>query len=106
DLADAADVLGPVLRREPEIAVETVADVVAVQDERADPTLPERIVQRVRQCGLSGPREPGEPDGATAVAELRLALLAGHRMRVPDNIRRSCLCHSCSRWTAAPSRPS
>ena len=48
-LADAADVLGPVLGREAEVLVEAVADVVAVEDVGPDAALEETLLEIARR---------------------------------------------------------
>src|SRR5581483_2024129 len=91
DLADAADVLRPVLGREAEVGVQAVADVVAVEDVRAHAAVPERLFDRDRNRRLARPREAGEPHGAALVAGDLLAIVARDVSRMPDDVRRLAL---------------
>ena len=76
DLADPADVLGPVLGREAEVAVEPVADVVAVEDVGEAAVGEQPVLDGVGERALAGAGEAGEPDDRAAVAPVRFALLA------------------------------
>ena len=58
----ATDVLYPVGIGEPQVLVEAVADVVAVQEIGVAPQLVELALDDVGDGGLSCSREPGEPD--------------------------------------------
>jgi hypothetical protein len=88
DLADAPDVLGAILGREPEILVQAVPDVVAVEDVGADAALGEPLLEVDRDGGLARAREPGQPYGRALVTVQLLAILAVHRALVPDDVRR------------------
>ena len=86
DVGDTADVLDAVSVGEAEIAVEAVADVVAVEDEGVAAQLVEAFLQRVGDGGFAGAGEAGEPEDA---GRLRLLLgegLAGHINRLPVDV--------------------
>jgi hypothetical protein len=69
DLADAADVLGAVLRGEPEVAVQAVTDVVPVEDVGRDTALDQGPLDGERQGGLARAGQAGEPHRGGAVPE-------------------------------------
>ena len=71
DLADAADVLDAVGLREAEIAVEAVADVVAVEQEGVAAERVEAALDQVGDRRLARSGEAGEPEDAGALALLR-----------------------------------
>src|SRR5262249_41334531 len=98
-LADAADVLGAILGREPEVLVEAVTDVVAVQDVGAHAAFEEALLQVDGDRRLAGARQSREPDRTASVAVQALAILAGDRALVPHDVRRSLLCHAAGRFT-------
>src|SRR5262249_47543972 len=86
DLADAADVLGPIFGREAEIGVQAVTDVVAVEDVSAHAAIPERLLQRDRDGRLPGPGEAREPHRATLVTGDLLAIVSGDVAGMPDDV--------------------
>jgi hypothetical protein len=93
DLADAADVLGAVLRGEAQVLVEPVADVVAVEDVGAHAALAEPLLEIDRDGRLARAGKARQPDRAALVAVQLLAVLARHRALVPDDVGRFLLRH-------------
>ena len=63
-----------------------MAYVVAVEDVAADAAVEEFLGELVREGGLAGGREAGEPDDAAAVAVADIAVMARHEMVVPDDV--------------------
>jgi hypothetical protein len=84
DLADAADVLGAVGGREPEVGVEAVAHVVAVEQVGGTAGGHERALDLDRHGRLARPRQAREPDGRTGA----LAVGPSHGPVVPDDVVR------------------
>ena len=68
DLADPADVLDPVRVGEPEVGVQPVPEVVAVQDVGPDPALMEALLERVGDRRLARAGEAREPEAAAGVS--------------------------------------
>jgi len=93
DLADAADVLRPVLGREAEVRVEAVADVVAVQDVGESTALVEGLLGGHGDRALARAGESREPDRAAALAEHGLAIVTAHLPLVPRDVGRLRLTH-------------
>lgn len=85
-LADAADVLSAILIRETEVAAETVADVVAVENEGPAAPLVEPLLHRVGQRRLARAGKAGEPHDDALVAVQLLAHLAVDAGVVPDDM--------------------
>src|SRR5205823_1061303 len=101
DLADPADVLGAVGGGEAEVLVETVANVVAIEDVGAHAARAEVLLERDRDGGLPRAGESREPDGAAAVPVQLLAVGARDRTGMPDDVGRLPLGHGASHYRPA-----
>ncbi|SKN32588.1 Uncharacterised protein [Mycobacteroides abscessus subsp. abscessus] len=78
----AADILGAICRRESEVGVEAVPQVVAVEPIGRDTSGYQAALQFHGDGGFSGGGQSGDPDRAT----LGRALVAGNRGRMPDDL--------------------
>src|SRR4051794_23858666 len=87
DLGRPADVLRAVGGAEAEVAVEAVAEVVAVEPVGGDAVGDEALLQRRGHRRLPRARQAGHPDRRAALAEQRPTLLAIDRARLPDDVR-------------------
>src|SRR5207253_981155 len=67
DLADAPDILAALGRREAEIGIEPLADIVAVEDRRLIPEFEELLLEHPREGRLAGSGKAGKPDDAAEV---------------------------------------
>ena len=85
-LSDAADVLGAVARREPEILGQPVSDVVAVEQVRRLAAVDETAFELDRDRRLARRRQPGEQHGRAALVDRQPALVAVERRRVPGDV--------------------
>ena len=79
---DPADVLGPIVGREPEIGVQSVADVVAVEQVGRPAGRDERRLDGRRDGRLAGTREAGEPHRRAPARAGGTAHLSG----LPDDV--------------------
>ena len=83
---DAANVLFAIVVTESQIAAQPVTHIIAVKQIGAYAKLVQRLFQRPGDGGFTRPREAGKPQHHAAMAMVLLALLAGHRMRMPDDV--------------------
>ena len=86
DLADAADVLHPVGLGEAEVAVEPVADIVAVEQHGVMAGLMQPLLDDVGDGRLAGAREAGEPEDRRLLLLERRALGLADQQRLPVDI--------------------
>src|SRR5690606_4143093 len=86
DLSDPADVLSPVLGGEPQVGVEPMADVVAVQAIGGAAFSDERLLDRSGDRRLARPRKTGQPDRRTGTSRRPMPLLSGDSALVPDDV--------------------
>ena len=86
DLADAADVLDPVGLGEAEVAVEPVADIVAIEQHGVAAERKQLLVDDVGDRRLAGARQSGEPDDAGLLVLQRGAFGLADRQRLPGDV--------------------
>ena len=102
-LRNAPNVLIPVLLTEAEILVQSEAHIVAIETVGSEAQVQQVLLERCRDCGLSGCRETGEPDGEAGLLAVCVALLA-RKGRVPGDVAggcqyaRSCVSLLCRWW--------
>ena len=86
DLADAADVLDPVGLGEAEIAVEPVADIVAVEQHGVVAARVQLLLDEVGDGRLAGAGQAGEPEDRGLLLLERGALGLADRERLPVDV--------------------
>ena len=79
-LADPADVLRTVFGRESQVAIQTLADVVSIQDIGLMTPVGEKLFGRHRQRRFTGARQARQPDRAAFLAQLLFTIL----LWIPD----------------------
>ena len=94
DFPNASDVLRPVLRTEPKVLIQSVADVVAIEDVGEPVPLDEDVFGREGDRALARTGETGQPDQYPILFKQSFTLLSPDVTLVPDNIRCFNLCHS------------
>ncbi|MNE86756.1 hypothetical protein D3C80_1838860 [compost metagenome] len=82
----ATDVFTTIIISEAQITAQPVANVIAIEQIRADTLRMQRLLQRASDGGFPRTRKPGEPQYGTAMAMLFLAICTRNRVRMPDNI--------------------
>ena len=68
DFAHATDVLHPVVRREPEIRVQSVPNVVAVEHVGVHATMEQLALKRLRDGRFPGAGKAGQPNDRSPMA--------------------------------------
>lgn len=91
-LADSADIFFTVRNREPQVATEPVADVVAAQDETPATTLMQAVFYRMDERRFTRSGQSCEPEDRAAMAVFRLAMRTDHSSRVSECVGRSRRC--------------
>src|SRR5215472_10535749 len=89
DLRHAADVLDAILRGEPQILVETVAHVVAVEEVSMAAERRQLLLDAIRDGRLAGAREPREPQHAGPLPFLPRTQLLVDVERLPVDVLRA-----------------
>jgi hypothetical protein len=88
--------------------VQSVADIVTVEDETVDPDRVQPVVDEIRHGTLPAGAEAGKPHHAPLMAVALLALLAGNGMLVPMDLNVGVVAHlgtcSCDRWKSGKLR--
>src|SRR4029077_18898205 len=84
-LTDAAYVLAAIRFGKTQVATETMADIVAIEDKGAAAQIVEALLQCMRQRRLARAGQTREPDDEGTVAMQAGAHLGRHGARVPVN---------------------
>src|SRR5207302_10316585 len=87
DVRGAAYVLPPRRLIEAEVAVEAMAEVVAVEHERAVACRDQPLLDRGRDRRLARAGQPREPHRSSSLAERLPASLTGHARALPAHVR-------------------
>ena len=87
---DAADVLLPVLRREAQVTVQPVSDVVSVQNVDLASLFEELGLKLCGDRRLAAARKTGQPDDASFMTVLFLPVFLADACLVPGHVR-ACL---------------
>lgn len=85
-LADAADVLAPIVLAETKVGTEAVADIVAIEHESATAALVELFLHGMGQCRLASTGETGEPEHTGFMSVELFAAGAGDGGVMPDDV--------------------
>lgn len=86
DFAHPADVFLAIVSGESEVVVEPVADIIAIEAVGEVSVFDEGVLEGDCDGGLSRARKPGEPEGASGVAEDICAVLVGNLACVPGDV--------------------
>ena len=93
DLADAADILRPVLRGETQVPVYPHADIVTVQPVAQFPMFVKSRLKRDRNGALAAARQAGKPECRSFLPQQTVPVRAGDVSFMPVNIGRFLFCH-------------
>lgn len=86
DLAYAADVFGAVVGGEPQVLIEAVADVVAVETVGEVAFADQQFLEQYGDGGFAAGGEAGEPEGDALLVEKALAVGTGDLAVVPGDV--------------------